>query len=115
RSKRAVIERRERRPLPARRDIGEAKARDGINTGQRGQQRAVTDLHGETVRRIVKDGLAVKADHINLTGGNARVGKEAVDEIGLQFGEFINERRWRGSPAEQATELFAKLGRIGER
>ena len=43
---RGMVERRERRPLAARRDIGAAEIGDDIDAGQPGEQRAVADLPG---------------------------------------------------------------------
>ena len=48
---RGVVERRERRPLPARGDIGAAEIADDIDPGQLRQQRAVADLPGAALLR----------------------------------------------------------------
>ena len=48
---RGVVERRERRPLPAGGDIGAAEIADDIDPGQSRQQRAVADLPGAALAR----------------------------------------------------------------
>ena len=48
---RGVIERRERRPLPAGRDVGAAEVADDVDPGQPREQRAVADLPGAALAR----------------------------------------------------------------
>ena len=59
---RAVIDRDQRRPLPARRDVGGTEIIDDGNAEPGGERRAVADLHRQPAGRRMKDGLAVKAD-----------------------------------------------------
>ena len=64
--KRAVEDRRERRPLPARRHVGGAKIPDDGDAEAIGERLAVADLHRQRARRIVEHRLAVEADEVDV-------------------------------------------------
>ena len=68
---RAVIDRHERRALPAGFDIGGAEIIHDRDMDRLGQRGGIADLHGHLLRRPVQHGLAVKADDIDVFAGDA--------------------------------------------
>ena len=66
---RAVIDRHERRALPAGRDVGGAEIMHDRDMDRPGQRRAVADLHRQSLLRPVQHGLAVEADDIDVSRG----------------------------------------------
>ncbi len=63
---RAVIDRHERRALPAGGDVGGAEIMHDRDMDGLGQRRGVADLHRHFLRGPVQHGLAVKADDIDV-------------------------------------------------
>src|SRR5205823_2676739 len=63
---RAMINGYERRPLPSRSYIGGAKVIDDGLIEPARQKWAVTKLHGQALLRAMENGLAVKADKVDL-------------------------------------------------
>jgi len=68
---RAVIDRNERRALPAGRDVGGAEIVHHGNMDGLGKRRRVADLHGEPAVGPVQHGLAVEADDVDILAGDA--------------------------------------------
>ncbi len=58
----AMIDRHQRSPLPARRDIGAAQIANYRNSERSGERRAVADLPRPAPFRPMRDRVAVKAD-----------------------------------------------------
>ena len=84
---RAVIDRHERRALPARGDIGRAEImhhRDMDGLGERG---GIADLHGHSLRRPVQHGLAVKADNVHALARDVVLRGKGGDGLGMGDGD----------------------------
>ena len=79
----AMKHRHERRALPAGRDVGRAEVVHHRNAEPLRQRRAVADLDGELALRPVEHGLAVEADHGDVRGGDAIVGQQPLDRLGM--------------------------------
>jgi hypothetical protein len=78
---RAMIDRHQRRALPARRDIGGAEVvhnRDAERLRQRG---SIADLHREMAFGAMQNGLAVKSDNIDGAPLDAMLAQECLDRI----------------------------------
>jgi len=67
-----VIERHQRRTLPARFDVSGAKIVDHIDAGHSGQRGAIADLPGPVPLRAMQDGLAMKTHQRHLIGRQSR-------------------------------------------
>ena len=64
-SDRRVHDRRQRRPLPSRGDVGGAEVGDDVDPGGLGEPRRVADLPGSALFRRVQQRMAVEADQID--------------------------------------------------
>ena len=88
-----MIEGRERRPLPARGDIGTAEIADDVDARRRREARPVTDLYGHALLRGMKDRVTMKPDQTHPIA-IAGVGVEqGIDRIGVGIGQTPDERR----------------------
>ena len=63
-----VIDRNQRRALPAMNHVVGAHVVDDRNAGRLRKKRAVADLDGQRLVRAMEHGLAVKADYIDFAG-----------------------------------------------
>src|SRR5437868_14322552 len=63
---RGMVEWRQRRPLPARRDIAAAEIGNHVRPGKTRQQGAVAELPGSPLGRAVQDPVPVKANQLDL-------------------------------------------------
>ena len=113
RQQRRVVERRERRSLPARRDIGAAKIVYRRDAERAGERPAVADLHGHAVIRAMIDGMTVKSHQFRgrVPGGKLR--KEVAHGVGMAAGELRFDDLVAGWPAERRGEAGAEFGGIG--
>jgi hypothetical protein len=75
RRERLMIDRNQRRPLPARRNVGGAEIKNHRDADLARERRAVAELDGQTLLRPVQDGLAMKPHHVDAA---------AVDSVGLE-------------------------------
>ena len=117
RGERTVIDGKQRRPLPARRDVRRSKVgnhRDAERTGEHG---AVADLPCPAAFRPMRNGLAVEADDV---GGGAI--QQRAHRFGVQRGDLsrgIIDNRVRAGRIhakrtfDGGTELFARVFTIG--
>ncbi|KIU32699.1 hypothetical protein SR39_14130 [Methylobacterium radiotolerans] len=84
---RLVEHRDQRRPLPARLDIGPAQVRYDRDAEPGRQCLAVADLDRDSLVRTVDHGLPVEADHVDLGGGQAVLLQEALHGLGVGEGD----------------------------
>jgi hypothetical protein len=82
-----MIERHQGRALPARRHIGAAKIIDHINAGQLRQQRTIADLPGPVFLGAMQDGLAVKANQVDITGLQSSLVQQRRHRLGMGLGQ----------------------------
>ncbi len=82
-----MIERHERRALPARLDIGAPKVADDIDARARGEQRALSKLHGAPLLGTVQHRLTVKADDVDGGRGKLRQFEELAHHRRVGFGQ----------------------------
>jgi hypothetical protein len=83
---RAMIDRHERRALPAGCDIGGAKIVHHRNMDRPRQRRGVADLDRHFLRRPVQHGLAVETDDVDVFAGDAVLRGEGGDGFGVRDG-----------------------------
>ena len=83
----AMIDRHQRRPLPAGGDIGGAEIVDHRNAEPARQRGAVAELHREVAIRLVQHGLAVETDNRNVGGGQAVRREIGFDRLGMHRGQ----------------------------
>ncbi len=103
-------QRHERRALAAGGDVGRAKIADDIDAGQPRQQRAVADLPGAALLGAVQDGMAVKADDVDL---EAVLGDELQHRRGMRLGDRALDLGDRPGAAEDAAQPLAERRGIG--
>ena len=82
---RAVIQRQERRALPARLYIRAAKIGNDINPGCSGQRIAIADLQRKAVIRVMRNRLPVKADDIDIIGAGFRLLQQPLGRARMQL------------------------------
>ena len=80
---RAVIDRHERRALPAGLDVGGAEIMHDRDMDRLGQRRGVADLHRQPALGPVQHGLAVEADDIDVLEGDAVLGDKGGHRLGM--------------------------------
>ena len=101
---RGVVQRRERRPLPAGGDIGAAEIADDIDPGQPRQQRAVADLPGAALLGTVQDRVPMEPDQVDrdlrksLAKSRHGFGMQP-GQLGLDRGDLRAGRRRRARRA----------------
>jgi hypothetical protein len=83
----AVIDRHQGSALPARRHVCRAHVVDHGGRQLPGQAGAKTELHGEAALRAVDDGLAVKADHVDIGEAQPLPGDETLDRLRMPVRE----------------------------
>ena len=87
---RRVVDRRQRRPLPARRHVGGAEVEGHGHAGPPRQQLAVAELDGASeragVRPLVQHRLAVEADQVEVAPGQAVRGQEGLGGVEVLLG-----------------------------
>ena len=81
---RAVIDRHERRALPAGGDVGGAEIMHHGNVDRLRQRRGVADLHRQLLLGPVQHGLAVEADDVDILGRDAVLGDEGGDRFRMR-------------------------------
>ena len=84
---RAVIDRHERRALPAGGDVGGAEIVHHRNMDGFRQRGSVADLHRQLPFGAVQHGLAVKADDIDILAGDAVLRGEGGDGFRMRDGD----------------------------
>ncbi|GAV36566.1 hypothetical protein ROTAS13_04254 [Roseomonas sp. TAS13] len=114
----AVVERHQRRPLAARRDIGVAEAVHHRQAQARGGGIAEDELAGEARLRPVQHGLAVQADHGDLLARQAGLGQETLHRRRMGPGDRLFQRRERVAQhplrlRRQAQQGGAQAGLVG--
>ena len=82
-----MVERHERRPLPARGDIGKPKFVHHGNAGRARKLCPVADLPGAPVRRTMQDGLSVETDHGDVGGLQPRFKQQRGNRIRMGVGQ----------------------------
>ena len=114
---RGVVQRRQRRPLPAGGDIGAAEIADDIDPGQPRQQRAVADLPGAALAPggAGSCGRGTRSASIATCGNRSRnrATASACSRVSSASTAAISSR----GPAPPSTprSLLAELGRVRER
>ena len=96
--KRPVIDRHQRRALPARRHVRGAEVINHRNVDLARQRRAVADLDGQPLPRSVQDGLAVKADDVDGAAVDPVGVEERVDGGRVQRGDHGSASSDHGRP-----------------
>ncbi len=81
---RAVVDRHERRALPAGVDVGRAEIMHDRDVDRFRKRRAIADLHGHLLRRPVQHGLAVESDDIDVFAGDVVMRGEGRDGFGMR-------------------------------
>jgi hypothetical protein len=79
-------DRHHRRALPARGHVRSAKIVDHGNAEPPSERASVAELHGEPAFRLVRDRLAVKADHRDIARGRAEA---KTDRRQRDLGEYM--------------------------
>ena len=77
----------ERRALPARRHVGGAKIIRDRDAEHFRQLRAVADLHGQPLLRLMQHGLAVKTDNGDIGRHDLMAAQKLLDDLGMDFGD----------------------------
>ena len=85
---RAVIDRQQRRALPACNDIGLAQVGDHRDAERPGQPRAIANLPGPAALRPVGDRMAVKADHADILRDMAAAPQQVGHCLHMAFGQL---------------------------
>ena len=84
---RAVIDRHERRALPAGGDVGGAEIVHDRNMDRPRQRSGIADLHRHLLGGTVQHGLAMEADDVDVLAGDAVLGLEAGNGFGMRRGD----------------------------
>ena len=83
-----MVDRRERRALPALEHVVGPKVVDHINAGALGKLRAIAQLHGQAPFGTVQYRLAVEPDHVDVAGRQSLLVQEtALDRIAVRLGQ----------------------------
>src|SRR5215207_7936596 len=85
----SMINRNERCALASRGDIGGAEITDDGHAKLARKQRTVAQLNGEALGRAMKNGLAMKADHVDLPRGEPHFETETLDSGRVPIGEVF--------------------------
>jgi hypothetical protein len=104
--------RRERRALPASPHIGGPKIPDDGYAKAVGQVLTSADLHSERARRIVVDGLTVKANIVEVVSDSRLLLQEALDRFGMPTGDkrlCLGERSGPGLAAGERRRIAGGL------
>ncbi|EPX86450.1 hypothetical protein ruthe_01265 [Rubellimicrobium thermophilum DSM 16684] len=107
---RPVIEGGKRRPLAPQTDIGGAEVPDHGQAEPFGQSRAIARLMGAPSPRLMREGLAVKADDLGPRDGGEKFGMGVLDDPGRGFDRLsrpVAERR------TQHAAFGVRIGAIG--
>ena len=75
----------ERRPLPARGDVGGAEVIDDRDCETRSERAAIADLHRQSLRRPMQHRLAVKADDVDVARRQCVLGQKCRDRRGMRI------------------------------
>ena len=120
---RAVVDRHQRRPLPAGGDVGCPEIEHDIGARALGEQPAVAELHRHSAVGVVQHRLAVIADEIDLGRVDAVGPHEAQRRLGVELGERPLDLGQRARPvgargqgaglADRAAQRHFDLGGIG--
>ena len=78
-----MIDRHERRALPAGFNVGSAKIVHDRDMDRLGQRGGIADLHGQPALGSVQHGLAVKADNIDIRKLNAVLRDKGGHRLGM--------------------------------
>ena len=84
-----MIDRHQRRALPARQNIGAAQVVHHPHAERLGQRRAVADLPGEVLFRPMRDGLAVEAHDIERRSATPLVARPASHRVEMRLGHRL--------------------------
>ena len=106
-----VIERRERRALPALGHVPAAKVADHVQTRLGGEQRAVAQLARQARFGRVQDGLAVESGNGDLARGHPRLFEKRLDRGRVAQRELALDCLHRAAFAQGAAQARAE-GRI---
>jgi len=90
---RRVVQRHQRRPLPAGGHVAAAEVGHHADCGQFGEQRGIADLRGVAALRPVPHGLAVAADGADFRGRDFRSGKDLGHGGRISRGERVAGER----------------------
>ena len=105
-------QRRQRRTLAARRDVGRAEIGDDVDPEPARQGGAVAQLPGAALGRAMQDRVAVKADEIDR--GPLVACEKMFDRLAVEPGELGLDRGDRADPAQRPAQPLAKRVRIGD-
>ena len=83
-----MIDRQQRRALPACNDIGLAQIRDHRDAKRPGQPRAITNLPGPAAFRPMGERMAVKADHADILRDMAAAPQQVGHCLHMAFGQL---------------------------
>ena len=103
---RRMIDRHQRRPLPARFHVGDAQVADHLHAGRARQRSAVADLPGEAAFGAMGDRLAVEAHDIDRRQRRAAFPRPALHGVDMGIGHrplgrcrrFVGLLRAEGRP-----------------
>ena len=101
-----MIDRHQRRALPARRHIGRAQVIGDVDAHVAGEERAVADLHGQAPVGPVQHGLAVEADDVDGGGLDALADEKFADNFDVAPRDQLFRRRQRSGPVVAPGKIF---------
>ena len=81
-----MIDRHQRRALPARQDIGAAQVGHHPHAERLGERGAIADLPGEVLFRPMRDGLAVEAHDVERRGRHPACARPALHRVEMRLG-----------------------------
>jgi hypothetical protein len=109
-----LIERHQRRALPACGHVGRPEIADDGDAGQFGKPCPIADLPGAALVGRVIDGVTVEPDQVDLSGGKTRRLQQALHRRGMPLGQFGFDLCNRSLAAQTAAQPFAKTGIVGQ-
>jgi hypothetical protein len=82
-----VIDRHQRRALPARQNIGAAQIVHHAHTERLGKGRTIANLPGEVLLGTMRDGLAMEAHDVERRQRRAGLPRPAPHRVGMRLGD----------------------------
>ncbi len=107
-----MIDRNQRRPLPACRHIGGPEVINHIHPQPPRQFRSIAELNRQALLRAVNDRLAVEPDNVDVTESRARLLDKPLSGLNVPLGEFalrLRKTPWPGIAAGQVPRLRNRL------
>jgi hypothetical protein len=107
-----MVERQQRRSLPALGNIGRAEIVHDIDPGFGSKNGPVADLPSAPLMWRVQDRLAVKADQVHFTGRQSSVLEQPVHRVSVGPGQLSLDRTNVAAASKSGAQPVAKLRRI---